>query len=61
MNGNFISLHGTTPGQWTLNLPPGVSQVTDLFSGKKIPVKNGTFTFPVENGKSYWLMMTGNS
>lgn len=61
MNGNFISLHGTTPGQWTLNLPPGVSRVTDLFSGKKIPVKNGTFTFPVENGKSYWLMMTGNS
>ena len=40
-------------GPLTFETLSGRPVALDLFSGKKIPVKNGTFTFPVENGKSY--------
>ena len=60
MNGSFISLHGTTPGDCILNLPSGVNQVTDLFSGENSQIKNGKFTLKVKNGESYWLMMSNS-
>lgn len=60
MNGSFISLHGTTPGDCILNLPSGVNQVTDLFSGENFQIKNGKFTLKVKNGESYWLMMSNS-
>lgn len=55
MNGQFLSLHGLQSGDYTINLPPGAKRVTDVDTGKPLPVANGQCRLPVVAQKTYWL------
>lgn len=55
MNGKFVSLHALHAGEYTLNLPAGVTRAVDLGSGEALPVAGGRLTMTLECAKTYWL------
>lgn len=55
MNGNFLSLHAMRSGEYPLALPPGVKRVTDMDTGKTLPVNGGRCRLQVQAQETYWL------
>ncbi|MEI6501153.1 MAG: beta-galactosidase, partial [Armatimonadota bacterium] len=55
MNGQFLSLHALQSGSYTINLPPGVTRVTDVDNAKALPATKGQCRLSVVAQKTYWL------
>lgn len=50
---DWICVHGASEGDRTLKMPMGWGEVSELFSKKIYPVKDGDLKFHVEKGKTY--------
>ncbi len=55
-NGTFISIHALRSGEYTIQLPPGKTQVLEAETGKVLQQNGKTYLLKLEAQKTYWFL-----